>query len=97
MNKKHRPARKLPATRGPSGARYGITIKEYIVGDWCPTPDGSGPAKAVAIQLMTNLDGDASFFWRLRSPASVDELMAALERHRDSVWPEWKGRRNEHG
>jgi len=81
-----RKARPLPPMRGASGQRFGIEVTEYIVGDWCPTPDGSGPATAVAIQLMTNVK-DMSFAMRLKSPAAVDELIAALERHKESVWP----------
>lgn len=84
--KPRRRARPLPEPTGPSGQRFGITVTEYTVGDWCPTPDGSGPAEAVAIQLMTEVP-EMSFFFRLRSPAAVDEMIAALIRHRDSVWP----------
>lgn len=87
MKKKPRSKpRPLPPPLGPSGQRFGITITEYTVGSWCPTPDGSGPAEAVAIQLMTEMDG-VSFFMRLKSPAAVDELIAALRRHKDDVWP----------
>jgi hypothetical protein len=72
---------------GASGQRFGITVTEYIVGSWCPTPDGSGPAEAVALQLMTDRK-DVSFFMRLKTPAAVDELCAALQRHKHDVWPE---------
>lgn len=71
---------------GPSGQRFGLGVKEYVVGSWCPSPDGSGPATAVSIQLVTNVP-DVTFFMRLKSPAAVDEMIAALSRHRDDVWP----------
>ncbi len=38
--------------QGASGQRFGITVTGYHVGSWCPTPDGSGEAEAVAIQIM---------------------------------------------
>ena len=93
MSKKKKPryeARELPPPSGPSGQRFGITVTEYHVGSWCPTPDGSGPAEAVAVQLMTNQPG-ISFFMRLKSPAAVDEFIAALQRHKVDVWPETGG------
>ena len=85
--RKHRPARPLPKAHGPTGQRFGLSVTEYTVGSWCPTPDGSGPAEAVAIQIMTNMP-DVSFFMRLKSPAAVDEMIASLERHRRDVWPD---------
>jgi len=84
MNRNRR-ARPLPDPQGPSGQRFGMTVTEYIVGDWCSTPDGSGPAEAVAIQLITDAP-DVSFMLRLKSRGAVDEMIAALERHRDSVF-----------
>lgn len=84
---RRRKPRPLPPTSGASGQRFGITVTEYIVGDWCPTPDGSGPAEAVSIQLMTDVP-DLSFFMRLKSPAAVEEMIIALERHKRSVWPD---------
>ncbi|MCG8583718.1 MAG: hypothetical protein MI757_03305 [Pirellulales bacterium] len=84
---KHRKPRPLSEPHGPSGQRFGVRITEYTVGSWCPTPDGSGPAEAVAIQLMTDLP-DWSFMLRLKSPAAVDEMIEALKRHRNDVWPD---------
>ena len=86
---RHRKPRSLPEPHGPTGQRFGIPVTEYTVGSWCPTPDGSGPAEAVAIQLMTNVP-DASFFMRLKTPAAVDEMIAALRRHQKDVGPEYQ-------
>lgn len=87
--KKYRRRRPLPPPTGPSGQRFGITIDEVTVGSWCPTPDGSGPAEAVALQLVNDESG-ASFFMRIKTPAAVDELIASLIRHRDDVWPDYE-------
>lgn len=86
---RYRRPRNLPDMGGPTGQRFGITVTEYTVGDWCPTPDGTGAPEAVGIQIMTDVP-DVNFVMRLKSPAAVDEMIAALTRHRDSVWPNYK-------
>lgn len=86
MSKRHRQARRLPDPHGPRGHLVGMTVIGYSVGSWCPTPDGSGPATAVVLQV--NIDGMPDMFLRLKSPAAVDELIAALQRHKADVWPE---------
>ena len=90
--RQYRRARALPAPHGASGQLFGVTVTEYTVGSWCPTPDGSGPAEAVSMQFMTDVNLKStmlSFFLRLKSPAAVDEMIAALVRHRDDVWPDY--------
>jgi len=77
--------RKLQEATGPSGQRFGISVTEYIVGDWCDSPDGSGDPYAVGIQIMTDVP-DVSFVLRLKSRASVDEMIEALDRHKLSVF-----------
>lgn len=62
----------------------GATIEEYTVGSWCPTPDGTGPATAVCIELR--VDGLPPLIMRLKTPAAVNKMIAALEKHRDDVW-----------
>ena len=44
------------------------------------------------MQFMTDVNLKStmlSFFLRLKSPAAVDEMIAALVRHRDDVWPDY--------
>ncbi|MBL9125908.1 MAG: hypothetical protein JNG90_19860 [Planctomycetaceae bacterium] len=79
---KHR----LPPMGGPSGPLYGPNVESYGVGDWCPTPDGSGPATAVA--LTFRLESGVDMVFRLKTPESVDFLIQSLLRHKRSVWPE---------
>lgn len=86
MTKRHRQARRLPEPNGPRGHLIGMTVLGYTIGSWCPTPDGSGPATAVCLQVA--ISGMPDMFLRLNSPAAVEEMIAALERHKADVWPE---------
>lgn len=74
-----------PATPG-GGPLYGRTVKTFTVGSWCPTPDGTGPAVAVAIsiELMTG----EHLVLRIRTPERVDEMIQMLLRHKRDVWPD---------
>lgn len=77
-----------PSSRLPHGL-MGMEILGYTVCDWCPTPDGTGPAEAVALALQVrwNRETQADLVMRLKTPDAVDQMIAALERHRNSVWP----------
>ncbi len=94
-DERRRAAGKLPpANRVPQplSDRDFVPVLEYQVGSWCPTPDGSGPATAVALRLHGPVlnGGEAqtvTMHLRLKSARAVDELIAALERHRNDVWP----------
>lgn len=79
------PANRIPVDLSKISIKY---VKEYHVGSWCPTSDGSGPAEAVVLNLVLATDfGDLNIGLRLKSPRAVDELIATLERHRNDVWP----------
>lgn len=73
---------------GASGQRFGITVTEIHVGAWCPTPDGSGPAEAVMLQIMTDR-ADLSLCMRMKTPAAVDELIEMLRLNQCHVWPDY--------
>jgi hypothetical protein len=62
-----------------------VGIEGYTVAEWHPTPDGSGPPTALCIILDL---GSVQAVWRFKSSNAVDTLIAALERHRDNVWPD---------
>jgi hypothetical protein len=66
-----------------------FSIVEYGVASWCPERDGKVPAEAVAFHITIGFgDGDQlKAVMRLKTPRAVDELVAALERHRNDVWP----------
>lgn len=63
----------------------GMTIQEYSVGEWCPTPDGTGPAQAVVIELIVK-QLPMPLCLRLKSRKAVNEMIAMLTRHRDGVF-----------
>lgn len=67
----------------------GIRILDLQIGSWSPTPDGSGPAEAVALnfQALWNHRWVVDLVLRLKSPRAVDELIAALQKQRADVWP----------
>ncbi len=77
-----------PVSRIPRDLR-GWKILEYSVGDWCPDQDAKLPAEAVALSLLIDVgDGvGVQMVLRLRTPEAVDDMVASLERHRNSVWP----------
>lgn len=81
--------RRLLPTGGPT-ALSGVAINSYTVGSWCPTPDGSGPAEAVALSLQVQWrrDEEIDLVLRLKTPQAVDQMIQALLRHKRDVWPD---------
>ena len=55
-----------------------------VVAEWCPTPDGSGPATAVALIFNVREFGD--IVMRLKSRRVVEELIENLKTHADNVF-----------
>ncbi len=82
----HRRPRRLPDASDVPRQLIGMEVVGYTVGSWCQSDDGSGPATAVAIEF--EIRGSPPLIVRLKSPASVDEFIAALRRHQADVWPE---------
>lgn len=74
-----------PSTRGGDELR-GRTVKSVTVGSWCPTPDSSGPALAVALAIKLETNEDLVF--RMKTPRAVDEIIQLLLRHKRDVWPD---------
>jgi len=66
-----------------------LELHSWSVFEWCPTPDGSGPPEEMHLvfELAGALDG-ARLAFRIKSRRAADQMVAILERHRDSVWPE---------
>jgi len=62
----------------------GPMVEGYLVGEWCPTQDGSGPAKAVAV--VFNLQEAGDIVLKLHTKLAVDEMISALEVTRDGVF-----------
>ena len=78
--------RRLPPVRQIGTPMYGRNVKSFTVGSWCPTPDGTGPAEAVAISI--ELETGEHIVMRLKRPERVDEVIQMLLRHKRDVWPE---------
>lgn len=61
-------------------------VKSFTVGEWCTTPDGSGPPSCVGLSI--ELESGEELVMRIKTPQRVDELIQMLLRHKRSVWPE---------
>lgn len=60
----------------------------YQIIEWHPTQDGTGPATAVCLVLPVVIQGErGSLMLRLKSERAVNEMIEALEKHRNGVWP----------
>lgn len=72
------------------GGLIGPNVESMTVGDWCPTQDGTGPAKAVALSFKVSglMPVPLDLVFRLKTPTAVDDLIQMLLRHKRSVWPE---------
>lgn len=81
-----RAPKRLPPSESNPRPLIGLNLIDYTVGEWCPTPDGTGEPTAVAISLQVEGLGDVVL--RLKSPQRVDELIQMLLRHKRGVWPE---------
>lgn len=81
---------RLPPPDKRKVALEGLRIHGYTVGDWCPTPDGTGPAEAVGLSLDVELRPGlrCDMVMRLKTPQAVDSLIQSLLRHKRSVWPD---------
>jgi len=62
----------------------GPMVEGYAVAEWCPTPDGTGPAEAVAV--VFNIAGFGDVVLRLKTRRAVNAMIAALIHHRDEVF-----------
>lgn len=69
---------------------YGLEILDVRVGEWCPTPDGSGSPQAVALALTVAWQQQLpiELVLRLKSPMAVDKLVDSLRTAKTGVWPE---------
>lgn len=72
-------------TAPPNTEMFGPMVDGFDVVQWCPTRDGSGEPEAVALVFNVRELGD--IVMRLKSRDAVDRTIAALEEHRDAVWP----------
>jgi len=73
------------ATAGGRPSPDTVEARGVTVASWCPTPEPTVPPVAVA--LVLELDGRVDVGMLLRTPEAVEQLIAALRRHRLEVWP----------
>lgn len=64
-----------------------IALDGYHVYSWTPERGGRGKPEQVHVVFELE-DPPLNFFMAMKSPRALDELVAALLRHRNDVWPE---------
>ena len=80
---------------GPTPTPFLAQLEAYDVGQWCPTPDGTGPPEAVVLSIVPKVDTPIyvcgrraeAVGLRLKSRKAINVLISILERHRDEVFP----------
>lgn len=81
--------RKLPpASRVPqnlTGLAY-YEVESVHVSSYTPLPDGKGLCTELHVSIHMK-GGAPPLILRMKTPESVDLLIAALVRHRNDVWP----------
>jgi len=76
-----------PASRLPVNSDELLSVLEvgdYHVGSWTPERDGKGRPTQVHLTLRVPA---VAVVMRLKSARAVSRMTAALERHRNDVWP----------
>ncbi len=63
-----------------------IPVVGYSVYEWCPTPDGTGPAEQVHVHIELP-EGVPPLAIRFKTAGELDRFIAVLARHRLGVWP----------
>lgn len=62
-----------------------LPVESTTVSSWTPLLDGAGRSTEVHVVFKLR-DADAVVVTRLKSARAVNELIAALETHRNDVW-----------
>ena len=82
--------RQLPPMRTDPQNLVGLAyrdIEEITVAEYHPQPDGQGLPTQVHM-LLTVRGETLPLIMRFMGPDTLDQMIAALVRHRQSVWPE---------
>ncbi len=94
---KRKPRYDISDFNTPRPTPHMAQIEHYTIGQWCPTPDGSGPPEAVVIEIKPKgvsflIDGRMadSIALRLKSRHAINTFIEVLERYRDDVFPRKK-------
>jgi hypothetical protein len=61
-------------------------IDQIHVSEWHPLPDGQGPPEQVHMTIRIKRV-PYPVVMRFKGPQTLDGLIAALQEHRDNVWP----------
>lgn len=63
-----------------------LDIKQWSVNEYHPLPDGQG--KPTQVHMWIEVDGfPHPLAIRFHTRRGIDELIMALRKHRDNVWP----------
>ncbi len=63
-------------------------VEGINVFSWCPTPTPIVPPTQVHVHI--EVGDDMAFVLRFKGPATLDAIIAALQKHREDVWPSTK-------
>lgn len=63
-----------------------VPVTSYRVAEWCPEPSGVGPPEQVHLILQIQAPEEVDLIVRFTSSYELDRMVAALARHRESVW-----------
>jgi hypothetical protein len=61
-------------------------LESVQVAEWCPTPDGTGPAEQVHLVLRVKGLEDLPLVMRFKTGPAVDAIADALLLHRQNVF-----------
>lgn len=77
----------ITTTEHPPMPMMVLEIEEYSINEWCPTPDGTGPAEQV--HVLFKLKGlKPQFVLRFKTRQAIEDFATILLGHADGVWPE---------
>lgn len=67
----------------PAFDYYEAHPEGFSVYSWCPTPEPTVPPTQVHLHIPV---AGGVIFVRFKSPRTLDDLIAALQEHREHVW-----------
>lgn len=62
-----------------------LEVEDIEIAEWCPTDDGTGPPEQV--HMIIKVGGLSPLRLRFKSPRTLNNVIGALRKHRDNVWP----------
>lgn len=75
------------ATKFEGRYQLSIPLEGYTVAEWCPDQHAREPPTQVHLIVPVGRPVNHTLVIRLKSRRALDELVATLNKHGDSVWP----------